>query len=391
MLVALTAVNAVIVLVAGYGAIHSMESPSFCGQTCHTPMHPQFTAWQGAPHSEVACVQCHIGEGGHAFVKYKMNGMRQLYHVVTGHYPATDSRRRRSASRASRCARRVIGRAKDLAMSSASSGNTPTTRRTPRRRRSFRCSWAALARRRPAAAPSTGTPIHACASSSSSPTGSARPFRSSSTRTRRGASASTPLRAQRRSSSRRAPGARWTASTATTFLAHRVAPTPEQAVDTAIAAGRIDRGLPFVRREGVRLMKSTYQTSDEAARVVDEDLRKFYTSRGRAVDAQVTGAVTALQDIYRRNVFPSDESHVRHLSRQRRPHDVVGVFSLPRWQAHGEGRQLDQLGLRGTATNRSTTRVGDLVPSECHARRSSWIHRIQEIPNWTSLELAPGL
>ena len=51
-------------------------------------------------------------------------------------------------------------------------------------------------------------------------------------------------------------------------------------------------------------MKSTYQTSDEAARVIDEELRKFYTSRGRAVDAQVTGAVTALQDIYRRNVFP---------------------------------------------------------------------------------------
>ena len=87
-------------------------------------------------------------------------------------------------------------------------------------------------------------------------------------------------------------------------VAHRVAPTPEQAVDAALAAGRIDRGLPFVRREAVRLMKSTYQTSDEAARVIDEDLRKFYTSRGRAVDAQVTGAVTALQTIYRRNVFP---------------------------------------------------------------------------------------
>ena len=87
MVVALTAVNIVIVLVAGYGALHSMESPSFCGQTCHTPMHPQYTAWQDAPHSQVACVQCHIGEGGRAFVKYKMSGLRQLYHVVTGQYP----------------------------------------------------------------------------------------------------------------------------------------------------------------------------------------------------------------------------------------------------------------------------------------------------------------
>ena len=73
--------------------------------------------------------------------------------------------------------------------------------------------------------------------------------------------------------------------------AHRVAPAPEQAVDAAIAAGRIDRGLPFVRREGVRLMKASHQTEDDAARTIDEELRKFYTSRGRAADAQVTGAV----------------------------------------------------------------------------------------------------
>jgi hypothetical protein len=88
-------------------------------------------------------------------------------------------------------------------------------------------------------------------------------------------------------------------------VAHRFAPTPEQAVDAALATGRIDRGLPFVRREAVRLMKASHPTSDEAARVIDEDLRKFYTARGRAVDAQVTGAVTALQAIYWRNVFPT--------------------------------------------------------------------------------------
>jgi hypothetical protein len=53
---ALTAVNIVIILLAGYGSLHWMDSPSFCGQICHTPMHPQFTAWQEAPHSRVHCV-----------------------------------------------------------------------------------------------------------------------------------------------------------------------------------------------------------------------------------------------------------------------------------------------------------------------------------------------
>ena len=75
-------------------------------------------------------------------------------------------------------------------------------------------------------------------------------------------------------------------------------------MDAALAAGRIDRGLPFVRREGVRLMKSNHATGDEAARAIDEELRKFYAARGGAADAQVAGAVAALQTIYRRNVFP---------------------------------------------------------------------------------------
>ena len=41
-------------------------------------MHPQFQAWQGAPHSGVACVACHIGEGAAGFVHAKMGGVRQL-------------------------------------------------------------------------------------------------------------------------------------------------------------------------------------------------------------------------------------------------------------------------------------------------------------------------
>ena len=56
-------------------------------------------------------------------------------------------------------------------------------------------------------------------------------------------------------------------------VAHRVAPTPEQAVDRAIATGRIQRGLPFVRREGVRLMKASHATEDAAARTIEDELR----------------------------------------------------------------------------------------------------------------------
>src|SRR5262249_1416646 len=85
--VALTAVNVSIVLAAGYGSLHYMESPSFCGQVCHTPMHPQFTAWQDASHPGVACAKCHVGEGASGFVHAKMGGLRQLAHVVPDSVP----------------------------------------------------------------------------------------------------------------------------------------------------------------------------------------------------------------------------------------------------------------------------------------------------------------
>ena len=59
---AATFINFVIVGTASYRGISYMDSPNFCGQTCHV-MAPQWTAYQVSPHSHVACVECHIGSG----------------------------------------------------------------------------------------------------------------------------------------------------------------------------------------------------------------------------------------------------------------------------------------------------------------------------------------
>ena len=120
LVIALTAVNIVIVLLAGYGGLHWMESPSFCGQTCHTPMRPQFTAWRAGPHARVACVDCHIGEGAKGFVHAKMGGLRQLVELATNSYsrPIPPGAAMPPGAQAPAC---------------ASSGNTQTMRQMPRR------------------------------------------------------------------------------------------------------------------------------------------------------------------------------------------------------------------------------------------------------------------
>jgi nitrate/TMAO reductase-like tetraheme cytochrome c subunit len=77
-----TFANIVIASQLAYGAVSYMETVSFCGQTCHTVMQPEFTAYQSSPHSRVECVQCHIGPGESWFVRSKLSGIRQVFAVM---------------------------------------------------------------------------------------------------------------------------------------------------------------------------------------------------------------------------------------------------------------------------------------------------------------------
>jgi len=84
---ATTVVNIVIASQLTYGAVNYMDSVTFCGQTCHNVMQPEFTAYQNSPHSKVECVKCHIGPGASWFVKSKMSGVGQVVAVTFNTYP----------------------------------------------------------------------------------------------------------------------------------------------------------------------------------------------------------------------------------------------------------------------------------------------------------------
>jgi len=70
-----------------YQAYEFTESTTFCGRTCHTVMSPEYTTYQDSPHARVACAECHVGSGVDWFVKAKINGTHQLYSVITQSYP----------------------------------------------------------------------------------------------------------------------------------------------------------------------------------------------------------------------------------------------------------------------------------------------------------------
>lgn len=300
---ALTAINIVIVLLAGYGGLHAMDSPRFCGQACHTPMQPQFMTWQASPHSRVRCVDCHIGEGAAAMLHYKLAGVRQLVHLVTNRYPrpipgGVDMRpafelcghchdpRRRSLDRT-----RVFREYADDENNSETKtvlvmhvgGPGPSTEVGPA------IHWHAdpLVRIEYVALDNARQSIPYVKRTDRS--GRTKEFAVQSV---------TP--AQLSQGRRRIMDC----IDCHNAIGHPTMPTPEKAVDEALSDDRIDRRLPFVRREGVRLLRAAYASHDLAALAIEQSLRDFY--RGRPVDRRaVTRAISALQSAHRQNVFPT--------------------------------------------------------------------------------------
>ncbi len=78
----MTILNVAIFGTASYRGVHYMESVQFCGETCHTVMAPEYSAYQNSPHQRVACTQCHIGPGAPWFVRSKLSGLRQVFAVT---------------------------------------------------------------------------------------------------------------------------------------------------------------------------------------------------------------------------------------------------------------------------------------------------------------------
>ncbi len=74
----LTLVNILFIGIGGARMLHFMDTPEFCGTACHSVMEPEWVAYQNSPHAHVRCVDCHVGEGAQALLDAKLNGLWQV-------------------------------------------------------------------------------------------------------------------------------------------------------------------------------------------------------------------------------------------------------------------------------------------------------------------------
>ena len=73
--------------IGSYQSYHYTESVQFCGQACHGVMKPEFVTYSHSPHARVACAECHIGKGATWYVRSKLSGSYQVYATAAKKYP----------------------------------------------------------------------------------------------------------------------------------------------------------------------------------------------------------------------------------------------------------------------------------------------------------------
>jgi hypothetical protein len=307
LVLALTLVNIIVISLAAYKGIEYMDSAAFCGQVCHTVMKPEFTAYSNGPHARVVCVSCHIGPGAPWFVKSKLSGTRQLFAVALKTYPTpipspvVNLRPARETCEVCHWPEKFTGdRIKTIREFGDDEANKENASTLQLHVGSGSESLGA-----------TGIHWHMAPSTKvtyvttdpkrqtivsvtvEEPNGSRREFRVDGV-----------TDAQIRAGEQR----NMDCMDCHNRPSHRFDSTPERAVDDAITHAQIARTLPFVRREAVGALKVAYASQDAAAAAIAKRLTDFYQAQYPQIvvarKADIARAVTTVQGIYRRNIFP---------------------------------------------------------------------------------------
>jgi hypothetical protein len=301
----LTVVNVVVVAVATYEGVHLMDTPQFCG-SCHSVMAPEFAAYQRSPHARVSCVECHIGPGAPWFVKSKLSGAWQVVSVNLDLYPRPipvpvhDLRPARDTCEQCHWPERFVGDRLQVRTSHANdAANTP--------QKTVLLMHVGSGE----AGKSSGVHWHV------GPGVQVR-YQADPTRQKIGdveltlADGTTRTYHSDDAASDPGPDAEWRTMDCIDCHnrpTHRFG-TPEGEVDAALASGKLDRALPFLRREALRLMKAEYPSHDAARAAIRDGLRSFYSvtpaATGTAAPSAqaVDAAAAVLGDLYALNVWP---------------------------------------------------------------------------------------
>ncbi len=325
-----TIVNLLVVAVASYRGAAYMDSPQFCGQSCHV-MHPEYAAYQVSAHSHVACADCHIGSGATSYFKAKVNGTKQLIEVtlrpVSGWSPkfiptypqpipspVQNLRPAREICEGCHTPARFIGEKLLVKSSFADDEKNTETQSVVLLHLGGRDSLSHL------------TGIHGVH------LGHIEYIATDESRTaipwvqKRNDDGSETVFAASTLNGKMPQGERRVLDCIDCHnrAAHTMQ-TAEDALNRAMAEGAVSPDLPWVHKKGLELLKTNYATEAEAREKIPAQLEAFYRTEHPDVMAAKAGLVKAagegLVSIFSHNVFPdmkvtwgTHPNHIGHMS-----------------------------------------------------------------------------
>lgn len=290
----------------GFQAYLYTDAVSFCGTVCHS-MTPEYVTYRQSPHAHVGCAQCHISSGAAGYLVAKARGVAELVETAQDEYP------------------RPIP--------------VPVTSLRPMRENCEECHWPAHFSGAKAvrlvhflsdqqntrweiglvvlvggSAPVGASPmgIHWHVGSKVEYVAS-DPQRQNITWVRSvdpKTGVANVYTSDAQKSTTAPPGEIRTMDCVDCHnRPSHILQSPDWSVDVAMADGRIDPSLPFIKQQSVAALTATYADNQQALRGIDSALRgyyqktypRIYTGKQQAID----GAIAYLQNTYSQNFFPA--------------------------------------------------------------------------------------
>jgi hypothetical protein len=327
-----TIVNLLVVGTASYRGAAYMDSPQFCGSSCHV-MNPEYTAYRISAHSHVACVQCHIGAGAEAYFSAKVNGTKQLIEVtlhplaplapkIVADYPTpipspvTSLRPARYTCEGCHTPTRFDGD-KLLVKSSFADDEQNSESQT-----------VLILHLGGVDSLSHRTGIHGVHLGhieyiATEPTRTNIPWVE---RTNPDGSQTTYIASALKGAQPEGERRVMDCIDCHNRAAHTFV-TAEEAIDNAMVDGAISPALPWVHKEGLALLKAAYDSQNDAHAKIPQQLEAFYRTQHPEVLANKAALVSAagqeLVTLYDQNVFPYMKvnwgTHPNHIGHQEYP------------------------------------------------------------------------
>ena len=301
-----TILNITLVSLATYKGVTYMNTTEFCGELCHSVMQPEHAAYKRSPHARVPCVDCHIGEGADWFARSKLSGLRQVWATATGSFtrpvPAPVKHLRPARETCEKCHWPQKFHGERLLVRHQYGSDEKNTRQTnvvrlnvggenKRTGKYEGIHWHV--------APDVRIEYEAL-----------DPGRKSIGKVvlTQAGKKTTYLAPKEKRGGRVYERRVMDCVDCHNRPTHIYDPSPAVALDQALAHGKLDQKLPFIRQQGEKLLKQKLPDPERAAEHFSRALIDFYKRAApevlKAGKAPVDRAARELAAIYKRNIYP---------------------------------------------------------------------------------------